>query len=726
MMKRTLLLLSVFLVMSFVAFAANPVLVDSAGGGDFTNIEDAVRSWATGGSNAGETPPFVINIDPTGTYDEIVTLSDQTTTGAIVGDLVIQSSVPGTPATWKVRLNNYPTAPSAGDGLHIYQSKYDITFNDIIFCPSLISSPTDDFVKIDEWTTDSAIANEIWFNDCIFTDVEAGGNPYITSKADLLAEDYPSSIVAFTTVSGFGSGDMLMKWWNDNGENLSGGLVDCAFWIKDGYCARINLEGDPSETFLIEDCLFATGRDWHAGFEVDTNHAGQAIDIVGTQNPRFGDLTQCTAVLSSGWHPMWTSGVSGSTVTITNCIVDVDDVFGTADSRAISGGSEDLHVTDCILRVITDGGFLVNFPTNVATKDTWTRVTVNTENPVATAWLYTGSAPDPGGIQFIDSVISGANIAAWSTVNPDQGVTLINCLEATAGPDAMATDAGPVIRVNAVQDDPKFLSKDRKSASYLDTSGSALAGAASDGYGIAGGADYLNEDCSFQIVVGPIGSVYNLGDATLSESISGADLMNGKILTLSGNGYHPATVPAGDAARTATLLDGAFAANGLTVIGADTDGNDQASLTLEYDILGTDGDVWDIDDIIVFSGHDGSGGPRAFINCVVEVDQGAGYTTLVPHMLTDIFGTPPGGPTDTAVAFAKYTDPGTDADGVLKIRFTLHNVSHNSTNFFQKHNDNVTAPPSNYPNQGIVLKEIDVIGTATTPPSGITDWMLHI
>ena len=214
---------------------------------------------------------------------------------------------------------------------------------------------------------------------------------------------------------------------------------------------------------------------------------------------------------------------------------------------------------------------------------------------------------------------------------------------------------------------------------------------------------------------------YANADANLSLQVVAPDLITTVTGTLSGNGFHSATQPAADADRVATLGDGAWASNGLTVIAADTDGNSQASFTVEYD-WSAFGQEADIEYIAVFAGHQDASGGRGFINCIVEVDNGGGggYVEL-DQLLTGPYGM--AGVANPS-AYVKWTDPGSMADGIDKIKFTFHNVSHSSTGFFQAFDDNTTTPPTNYPNQGTVLKEIDVVGTLSDIVSSVEDWML--
>lgn len=498
-MKKVSLIFLAMLLLTSIAVAKNPVLVGPTG--DYPTIEDAIDSWCEGGENTAEIPPFVIEIDPAGSYDESLTLNDAWTSGAIVGDLEMKSSVAGTPAIIKLQ-----TGISGGsDGLHVYQSRFDITFTDLLFCPSLTNPVTDDFVKIDEnSTTTPTTANRIEFIDCIFTDVDAAGDPAVLSKADIIAMDYPSSLTAFTSGSSFAAGDMLMKWWGDAGENLSGKIENCGFFIKTGYCARVNLDGSAGESFEIKDTVFATGADWHAALQAAMGVAGQTFTITGSLDPCAGDLDKCTAILSAGWHAIWAGGPSGASLTIDNVLVDNEDVFGSGSPcRVISHGSADLYVEDCILNTRGSTQFLLDYPTNTSVPDTFKRTTLHREDAAPGAWLYTGSLPDPGGIQFIDCVFSGNGHNDWTGADPGQGVELINCVVATTGADAVTTLGTTAKYTDCKFIDPMYASKDRTVEGYMDPTNTELVLAGTDlisgtygGISLGGGGDYSGADAS--------------------------------------------------------------------------------------------------------------------------------------------------------------------------------------------------------------------------------------
>jgi hypothetical protein len=193
-------------------------------------------------------------------------------------------------------------------------------------------------------------------------------------------------------------------------------------------------------------------------------------------------------------------------------------------------------------------------------------------------------------------------------------------------------------------------------------------------------------------------------DTSLKYHISNTDFLNGKQGTLISGGFHSATVPSDTAGRIATLTDGVFAINGLTVINQDY-GEGSPDLVLEYPFTRP----YDISTIRVFAGHDGDGS-RGWINVKIDVDQGAGYSTLINNLKT--------GPYFQAVSTANMVsvvqlsdDAGSAATNVNKLKFSFYCVTHNDKMVFTPYDDNTTA--GNYPNQGTITKEIDVFGVPT-------------
>jgi hypothetical protein len=508
-MKKCLFLMIGLILIAGMAFAANPATVGPTG--DFATIQAALASWCLpGGSNIGETAPLVININPAGTYEEILDLANSHV-GLIKGALIVQSATPGTPVLVKVRRNPTAVVDPVGtsgtdDGFYIYQPHDNITFNEIIFCPSILDTATllDDLVKVDEAqavanVTTPTIANTITFNKCVFSDIATvTGAPFVTSKADVLAKTYPADILALVKGSGMTSGDDLLKWWGDPNEGMSLTLQDCVFFGKD--CRTLEAVcSSPNEAILIKDCLFATSAMGNYPISARPSYAGCTATITGTQAPRLGDLTKCTAVLAGWGHPIYCSG--GSTTPIGNAIVKnfLADTEGgtlapTADIRPLSGGAEGKTIEDSIFCIKTRAGSYVDYP--VVANSIYNRNTMYSNQTTSTGknFFYLGSAADPFGIKITDSVIAGPGCGANSGTYDVGGFTLTNCAIATAGADAITTIGAPPVQINCVLGDPMILSTNVKNANFMDTSAAGLFMKASDAGSIGGGANYTVAD----------------------------------------------------------------------------------------------------------------------------------------------------------------------------------------------------------------------------------------
>lgn len=484
-MKKCIVLFATMMLLGSIAFAANPVTVGPTG--DFTTLQPAIESWAVGGANEGETPPFVINVDPAAVIDETVCLDDGVANGDIVGNLVIQSSTPGTLPVVKIQQD----LGSGGDGIRIHQSRFNITLIDLLFCPSQTNMFTDDMIKIDEnGSTTPSTVNSHLFENCVFTDIVASGDPAVTSKADVLAKNFPADIDSF--VSGSAMLGNLLQVWGDTGEHVDVTIDNCTFY-KPVQASPVYLRtaGGTDETITVDDCLIVgprgTGGEWDAALYLRPYPSGNVI-VTGTQPPRVGDLTKCTAVFYGTWHSLYVAGTSGdSTAVVNNTMCFQEDINATAKARSYSGGSEDDTVTDCIfvnLGVNCDAA-IVNYPVD---KDTFTRCTFHCESGDT---IYSGSA-DPGYMEFVDCVWSG-NALAYDDVNTSGDVMYNSCI-ATSGPDAMTTFGIAMELIDCVEADPQYVSKAPLAPGLMDTTNAALFMKASDAASIGGGAKYTVPD----------------------------------------------------------------------------------------------------------------------------------------------------------------------------------------------------------------------------------------
>lgn len=675
-MKRVLCLTMFIVLLCSLSMAATTVAVP----GDFASIEAAITANTSTGIHSAENVSYTINIDPSTSYTEQLCLNDADIGAGDIqaASFTIQSATPGTYA-W-VYLQKHPTATD--DGIEIYTTA-TLTMKDIAFCPSQQAPVfTDEFIKIDK--NGPSAATPMLFDHCLFTEIKADGTPMVTNRTEAYSGPPPTFGSSRTGLYPY-----IFQMWGEAGEEFDITLDDCVLYGNTQQ-VTIRIAPEANDTFTINNSLIAWGG--NALVRAGSGSGNLTLNITGTDQTAGPD--NCSVLYQPGGenHCIWISSGSVGELNVSNTIL-ADGAGGI--SRGISGsGSCALTLADVIIDVPGPG--VVDGADNAAT---WDRVTFAGPSNALYAVAGTGS------LTATDCIFSGAGTKlAGST--PSGGYTMNNCAFPTTGADAITTIGLTPTLNNCIYDDPAYVSKDITSENYYDVAGCGYEGAGSGGSDLAGGADLDIQ--SFEFVYGPKATCYDLGDAVLVESISNSDLIEGVSGTIVTGGFHGATV-----GGVANLTNGVYDANGLSVIVADV--SNVIGLSVEYDFSPA---TADIDEIVVFAGHDGDGS-RAFINCVVEYDEGSGYVQLA-QLLTGSYGTP--SPGESVVSDVKVVDACSDMEDVQKLKLTFYSVSHNSTGFFQAWDDNTTTPPANYPNQGTILKEIDVLGTID---SGVEDWRLY-
>lgn len=475
-----------------IASAANPVLVDSAGSGQFTTVQAAISSWAAGGSNAGEAAPFVIKIKAgSGPYDEAITLDPAVAgQGDIVGDIVIESDTSGTKVVLKLKITASPGA--ANDGLFINQNQHDVTFRDIVFTRSISTPadmPVDELVRVDESATNTDM-NLISFYNCVFTEVDTSGNPMTMDKAGALVP--PGTRGGPARISGA----RLLQFWGDTGESNQLILDNCVFYFGTSTNVTARNDGAGAEFIQIHNCLST-----YAGFDcynIGGTNPTAVLTVTGTDQTA-GPLN-CTAAINplAGGHCFTISGTTAGHTSNISGIVGYSQGTastppGTNASRGVSGGRSNLTLADAILNVPNYG--VVDI-TEVSS--TWDRVTIN--NPTAAYLGIESSAgvPAAGSLTVSDSIISGGGTkfnGLNATGMPAGGVTVINSALPTSGPNAIGA-TGNITTVNVINDDPQYLSLNGTLESFMDIQSPAYASAGTAGAPLAGGADYVGPAAS--------------------------------------------------------------------------------------------------------------------------------------------------------------------------------------------------------------------------------------
>ena len=475
-MKKLFLLTLVLLFSVVVAYGLNPVLVDSGGTGNFLTVQSAINSWCPGGANIAEIPPFVINIKAgSGPYDESLTLQDADTVnrGDIVGNLEIKSDTPGSKIV--IKLKKGPVTPD--DGIYIYQNIYDVTFRDIVFCPSRTAVVlTDDMVKVDE-TSANTVFNWVNFYDCVFTDVTTAGDPMVTDKASALIGPPP------TRGSGMASGDVLLKSWGDNGETRNLRLDNCVFYGGASYNCQFATDGTIGEQVIINNCL-NNYSGYVAYYYTATALIGKAGVVTFSGTDQTAGPLNCNAVLNplAAGHCIWAAPLLGATVNVSHSLLST----GAAGARGISGGANpNITVSDTIISAQT-----ICIVDNFNNAATWDRVTLHT---IASGNALLTTAVQPGSLTVRDCIFSGLGTKI-SGAGPTGGISIDYSSFVEAGPDAItardSASGGLTYGANIINTDPIYLSKDATNALCFDVDSGWYGGKGTSASNLAGGADY--------------------------------------------------------------------------------------------------------------------------------------------------------------------------------------------------------------------------------------------
>ena len=205
-----------------------------------------------------------------------------------------------------------------------------------------------------------------------------------------------------------------------------------------------------------------------------------------------------------------------------------------------------------------------------------------------------------------------------------------------------------------------------------------------------------------------LGGEYSNGDTNLDFQVSAdaSDIVNGVTPTLGSGGFHSATIPSDTSERLATLTDGTWDSNSVTVIAADNAYPDKS-----LQIAWTFGTPQDIYTIVIFAGHNDDGS-RAFINCKVDVTTIFGHYTLIDEARTGEYGKTPEAAACSYLRI-RNDDYGAMVAGCQLLVIEFYAPTHNSLGVLKKYDDS-SPPENNVPNQGTILKEIDVFNVATS------------
>ncbi len=674
----------------------NTVTVDSGASADgvtvFNTIQAAIASFASGGVNAGETPPFTVNVEPSGNpYVETLSLNDADTgNGDIQGDIVIQSATPGT--LIDCRLN----ATNGDDGVLIYQSTLDVTITDFIFSPEQGAGVADDLVKLDE-NADSA-PNTITFNSCIFTDVADAGGPLISA----FAGSY-SAPAAFT--GQLAGTDCLVKHWGDNAEQFDSVFNDCLFY-------GANCRG-------IQYGTIATG-----GGQYDVNVNGTTFAFMGEAGTRApidlqGNgaqakiLTINDSTFTGSRHHAILVGfqdTNAHTVNINNTVFD-----STNASRAYSGDDNtSLNLDNVTIHQGTSNPAIVYGGWD----DTdWTNVTIQSAGSNAVLTVEAGAANT---ITVRDSIISGAGTAfgTLATVT-EPAIDIDDSAIVQAGPDAVTavgTPGGLSVGGNVTTTDPAYV--DAANGDFTVQSWD-YAAAGSNNFSLGGAAGF---DSGASERAATFAGLTEIGGLVTDD-------LEGVVIADISGGFHGAASGTQASLTDNTVNEGINDLNGLM---ADFPGDGVPSYSGFY-TLASGGNVANVSEIRIVSGNNGGtgGNGRSFHNVnlytTTEDPPAAGsvWTPLIFEVIPAPFGSAGGAATDT-ISLSVLRDEaaaGDIASGITGLRVDFFATGNTADRFDDPYDavNPLDRDGFGAAVEGAIMKEIEADFSVVT---NVNEWMI--
>ncbi len=277
------------------------ILVDNGGSGDFTTVGAAIGSINSSGTYAAGTAPFVINIKAgSGPYDEILTLDESSTSGQILGDLLLQSDTPGSKVNIKLQKSN-----NGNEGLKVYQSIYDVTFRDIIFSYSTTKKATSTLIRVQETSNN---INYNWINmfDCVLTDIDTTNTPMAVSKEDAIAK--LKSVIPSGSGATTGVYLLSINQVTDTYESRNSRIVNSAFYGPLMGAIRVYNYGHNGDIVLLRDDLMVNCGNtagYAAGCRIGNGNPYYGyFSIEGSNLPTYGPLS-CFAVLGANYHSLY-------------------------------------------------------------------------------------------------------------------------------------------------------------------------------------------------------------------------------------------------------------------------------------------------------------------------------------------------------------------------------------------------------------------------------------
>jgi hypothetical protein len=477
-----------------------PSTVTVGPSGDFATIQAAISAFTSTGSHATAIPPFTINIDPAGSpYNERITLTDTAVgQGDIVGDLTIQSSVPGTLARLALQRDLSQAAGPNTACVLVHQGLHNITFRDLLIHPALPGVGVEDarryIIKIDE-NSPNATMNTITLQNVIVSEVAADGLPLISSRAEAYNPPRAASASAFDNQF-----TQAVQFWGDNGESLSVVLDNVVLYgpppagLQNGNLLRAAFSGSNGESLTVINSVFAYGPTAAALVRIGANnqYTGTVSFTAGDQRAGLDNAnvflhssnTEATHALT--FEGSLNVGAAGAIpATVSNAIFKFVGTGTPANKRAISAGTASWNVNISDVLIDVPGAAVVSF---VPGTTTWNNITAKSNE----AWFGLGGA---GSLAVTNSIFVGADTVAangkFGGTAPTGGASIENCGFGTEVTNQIGTAVtGTFTTANNHVGDPDFKSSDFKSADFFDVQNPSYAGKGTSGSDLAGGANF--------------------------------------------------------------------------------------------------------------------------------------------------------------------------------------------------------------------------------------------
>lgn len=484
-------------------------------------IQAAITAYNVGGPLAAY-KPLLIQCDPTVTFDESISLNDGVGfNGAIAGDLIIRSAVPGTKAAIALR-----KGPSSADAIWIAQNTANVVFKDLLLYPSLqapLYTGTGAMIRMDQNTPESVL-NWVELYNIVQTDIAVGGAPMVTSKAEAIAAVAAGAPPA--SGSTLSNGAHHISHYTDANESMCLLVDNCVSYASKGFGYRAYQYGVAGESLKVNNCLVA----WTTPAMVPGSYAAIRMASTATGAAKFVTITgddagagpaNCTALIEPNYHAFYNSTTAAKYIQKFSNVMVYFSRSGGTPSRAMStsSGCSTPMISDCIFNVAANANIVTQFVGAAvgSAPYVWERNTLH-QTISGNAILATAKGtqwPEAQSVTLRDSIFSGPGTKIAIGTNATS-IDAVNCAFVTQGPNAIGATGVLTTNVNSIPYDPIYADPTvSSSAAFMDVRSPLYAGKSSTAGNLAGGADYLGDASPAVCSVDPIS--HDFGSLTVGD-----------------------------------------------------------------------------------------------------------------------------------------------------------------------------------------------------------------